>query len=299
MKRNDLCWCGSQRKWKHCHYPEKPTLSWEDKKRFYASRYEIILKTPEQIKKIRNACQITARILDELCRAAKKGVSTEELDQYSRELHKKYDAIPAPLNYGVPPFPKTICTSLNEVICHGIPNDVPLKDGDIMNIDVSCIVDGYYGDCSRMVLIGNVPEIKKQVCQASLECLHESIAILKPGIPLYAIGDVIEECAAKYGFSVVDQFVGHGVGIKFHENPYVAHHKNHCPIPLETGMIFTIEPMINVGKKEGVIDPSNQWEARTIDSKPSAQWEHTVLITDDGYEILTLLNGQPLVLETL
>lgn len=290
MKRNSPCWCGSQKKWKHCHYPMKPENPSDNLRQLYASRYDIMLKTPEQIEKIRKACQVTAQILDALCEAAKEGVTTNELDQLSRDLHKRYHAIPAPLNYGHPPFPKTICTSLNEVICHGIPNDIPLKQGDIMNIDVSCIVDGFYGDCSRMVMIGEVPEIKKKVCEASLEALNAAISILEPNLPLYEIGEVIENCAAKYGFSVVDQFVGHGVGIQFHENPYVAHHRNSCQIPLAPGMIFTIEPMINVGKKEGIIDPTNHWEARTCDNQPSAQWEHAVLITDSGYEVLTLLD---------
>ncbi|AQT77112.1 methionyl aminopeptidase [Chlamydia gallinacea] len=290
MKRNDPCWCGSQYKWKHCHYPQRSSqASWIQQKNYYASQYNIILKTPEQIDKIRTACQVTAQILYELCQSAKEGVTTEELDQLSRKLHKEYQAIPAPLNYGSPPFTKTICTSLNEVICHGIPNDIPLKNGDIMNIDVSCIVDGYYGDCSKMVMIGEVSEVKRRVCQASLECLDAAIAILKPNLPLYKIGEVIEDCADRYGFSVVDQFVGHGIGIEFHENPHVPHYRNRCNIPLVPGMIFTIEPMINVGKKEGVIDPNNHWEARTCDNKPSAQWEHTVLITETGYEILTLL----------
>ncbi|WP_100934133.1 methionyl aminopeptidase [Candidatus Chlamydia corallus] len=290
MKRNEPCWCGSQRKWKQCHYPQPPKMSSEALKQHYASQYSIILKTPEQKAKIYTACQVTARILDELCKASQKGVTTNELDQFSQELHKKYDAIAAPLHYGSPPFPKTICTSLNEIICHGIPNDIPLKDGDIMNIDVSCIVDGYYGDCSRMVMIGEVPEIKKKVCQASLECLNDAIAILKPGIALCEIGEAIEARSDLYGFSVVDQFVGHGVGIEFHENPYVPHYRNRSMIPLAPGMIFTIEPMINVGRKEGIIDPKNQWEARTCDNQPSAQWEHTIAITERGYEILTLLN---------
>lgn len=294
MKRNEPCWCGSRRKWKHCHYPEAPR-NWEALKKFYASQYNIILKNADQIDKIRTACQITATILNELCKAAQIGVSTEELDLFSRELHKKYDAIPAPLNYGTPPFPKTICTSLNDVICHGIPNNQPLQSGDILNIDVSCIVDGFYGDCSRMVIIGETSPLKQQVCQASLECLQAAIAILKPGLPLYKIGDAIEECASQYGFSVVNQFVGHGVGIAFHEDPYVPHHKNNCSIPLAEGMTFTIEPMINVGKKEGFIDPHNHWEARTCDHLPSAQWEHTLLITPTGYEILTLLDDSALV----
>ncbi|WP_213318928.1 methionyl aminopeptidase [Chlamydiifrater volucris] len=291
MSRNDLCWCGSKKKWKHCHYPikgmqEKPKdiISW------YRSKYGILIKSDVEIRKIRNACQVTAHILNELCSAAKEGITTKELDALSRKLHSKFSAIPAPLHYGTPPFPATICTSLNEVICHGIPNDTPLKKGDILNIDVSCIVDGFYGDCSRMVLIEPVSEEKQLVCKASLEGLEKAINILRPDLPIYAIGDTIEDVAAEYGFSVVDQFVGHGVGIQFHEEPYIPHHRNKCNTPLAPGMTFTIEPMINVGRKEGVLDSKNHWEARTVDGKPSAQWEHTLLITEEGCEILTLLN---------
>ncbi|WP_213358347.1 methionyl aminopeptidase [Chlamydiifrater phoenicopteri] len=290
MNRNDPCWCGSKKKWKHCHYPNKQiqdkTLSIASQ---YRSKYGILIKNDYEIKQIRNACQVTAHILNELCLAAKEGTTTNELDELSQKLHKEFSAIPAPLNYGHPPFPKTICTSLNEVICHGIPNDTPLRKGDILNIDVSCIVDGFFGDCSRMVIIDPVPEEKKLVCEASLKCLEQAINILKPEIPVHAIGDVIEDVAAEYGFSVVDQFVGHGVGIQFHEEPYIPHHRNNCSIPLAPGMTFTIEPMINIGNKKGFIDPKNHWEARTVDGKPSAQWEHTLLITEEGCEILTLL----------
>ncbi len=288
INRNDLCWCGSKKKWKFCHYPNKGTNI--NKKEEYLKKYGIILKSPEEIKKIKKACNVTAIILNELCNAAKEGVTTNELDILSRQLHKEFNAIPAPYHYGSPPFPKTICTSLNEVICHGIPNNEPLKRGDILNIDVSCIVNGFYGDCSRMVTIPPVSKQDALLCEVALECLNESIQILRPNLPICAIGDTIEEIAKKHGFSVVHQFIGHGVGLSFHEEPPIPHHKNKINIPLVEGMIFTIEPMINAGVAEGTIDKKNHWEARTIDNKKSAQWEHTVLITQTGYEILTLLN---------
>ncbi|MGH2639869.1 MAG: methionyl aminopeptidase, partial [Rhabdochlamydiaceae bacterium] len=195
----------------------------------------------------------------------------------------------ASLGYGEPPFPKSICTSLNEVICHGIPDDRLLQKGDIINIDVSCILDGYYGDCSAMVMIEPVDEEKKRVVDVSKECLRRSIDILKPGILVSEIGQVIEDYARAHQCSVVNQFVAHGVGLEFHEPPQVPHHYNNLAIPLAEGMTFTIEPMINAGVRSGDIDPIDKWTARTSDRKPSAQWEHTVLITQEGHEILTLL----------
>lgn len=253
-------------------------------------KYGIILKTPEQIEKIRHACQVTAHILDQLCKAAKKGVTTLELDELSRKLHKEAGAVPAPLGYGSPPFPKTICTSLNEVICHGIPDKRPLQEGDIVNIDVSCIVDGHFGDCSRMVTIGKISEEKERVTNVSLQCLNRSIKVCKPGNEVWQIGKEIEDYARAQKCSVVNQFVGHGVGIAFHEPPEIPHHYNDLHIPFAPGMIFTIEPMINAGVREGVIDPHDGWTVRTKDGKPSAQWEHTILITETGHEILTLVN---------
>lgn len=290
MGRNDSCWCGSGKKWKKCHFPEQPPISNQDKiAEHYLKNYKIILKSPAQIEGIRRACKLAAHILDCLCKRAKAGVTTDELNTYAEELHREAGAIAAPLHYGHPPFPKSICTSLNEVICHGIPDDTPLKEGDIMNIDVSVILDGYFGDCSRMVMIGPTTPERRLVCDVAYECLYRSIHILKPGVLLHAIGDVIEDFAASQGCSVVNQFVGHGVGLAFHEPPQIPHHRNQIKIPLAAGMTFTIEPMINAGVREAVIDPSNQWVARTRDGKASAQWEHTLLITDSGYEILTLL----------
>lgn len=287
ITRNDPCWCGSGQKWKKCHYPLLPAGASLTKQ--YLREYGIILKTPEQISKIRTACQVTARILDQLCQHAKEGVTTLELDELSRKLHKEMGAIPAPLGYGSPPYPKSICTSLNEVICHGIPDKRPLQKGDIVNIDVSCIVDGVFGDTSRMVIIGPVSEDKQRVVDVSLQCLNLSIQVCKPGNEVWQIGRAIEDYARTKKCSVVNQFVGHGVGVAFHEPPEIPHHYNDLRIPFAPGMIFTIEPMINAGVRDGVLDSSDGWTVRTKDGKPSAQWEHTILITESGHEVLTLI----------
>lgn len=287
MHRNDPCWCGSGKKWKKCHFPEVPKLTRDQLRPLYYKKYQILLKDDKQIQGIREACRLTSDILVETCKLAKAGVTTNELNQLAHKLAVDAGAIPAALHYGHPPFPKSICTSLNEVICHGIPDDVPLKDGDIVNIDVATIYKGYYGDCSCMVNIGQVSPERQLVVDVSYECLMRSIAILKPGVPVSQIGEVIESYATSKGCSVVNQFVGHGVGVDFHENPQIPHHRNHCNILLVPGMTFTIEPMINAGVREAVIDRHNHWTARTKDLRASGQWEHTILITEDGHEILT------------
>lgn len=285
ISRNDPCFCGSGKKWKKCHYPDEgPT---KDLAATYLKKYRIRLKTPEQIAGIKRACKITANILKKLCDAAKEGVTTDELNTLALKLHKEANVIPAPLNYGEPPFPKAICTSLNDVICHGIPDDRPLQNGDIMNIDVSCIADGYYGDCSAMVTIGEISKEQKRVVDTAKTCLTEAISICKPGVKICEIGDVIEQIAKEKKCSVVNQFVAHGVGLEFHEEPQIPHHRNTIQIRMAPGMTFTIEPMINSGSREGMID-DDEWTARTVDGGQSAQWEHTILITENGHEILTV-----------
>ncbi|MBM3193894.1 MAG: methionyl aminopeptidase [Chlamydiae bacterium] len=290
ISRNDPCWCGSGKKYKHCHHPqENPLTTNVNLALQYKKQYGILLKTPAQIEGIRNACKLAAYILNEACQLVKQGVTTNQINDLIVKLHKEHNAIPAPLGYGDPPFPKACCTSLNEVICHGIPNDTPLKNGDFLNIDVTSILNGYYGDCSAMVAIGTIDPEKKLVMETAYECLMRSIHILKPGILIHEIGDVIEDYAASHKCSVVNQFVGHGVGINFHEAPQIPHHTNNLKIPFVEGMTFTIEPMINAGKRGAQIDPIDKWTARTVDGRASAQWEHTILITKDGHEILTLL----------
>lgn len=291
IQRNDLCWCGSGKKWKKCHFPDPGNVgknhSLGDLRKLYFQKYGIFIKNDQQIEGIRKACHLASQILDATCEKAKEGITTLELNDFAHQLHLDAGAIPAPLHYGAPPFPKSICTSLNDMICHGIPNEIPLQEGDILNVDVTAILNGFYGDCSRMVTIGNISSESQLVVDVSYECLMRAIAPLKRGVPLSQVGKEIESYATEHHCSVVNQFVGHGVGIEFHEPPQVLHYRNALNIPLAPGMIFTIEPMINAGVREAIIDPRNHWEARTKDGKMSAQWEHTILITDTGYEILT------------
>lgn len=288
--RNDPCWCGSGKKWKKCHYPSPDPQANSDfgrLKRQYLRDYDILIKNEEQIAGIRRAAHLTAEILEKTCRMAKAGVTTAELDAYAHELHREAGARPAPLNYGHPPFPKSICTSLNEVICHGIPDDRPLQDGDILNIDCSLSIGGYFGDCSQMVQVGEVSAERKHVCDVSYHSLMRSLEVVKPGGLVSDIGAVIEEYATGRGCSVVTQFVAHGIGLQFHEGPQIPHHKNGLDIELIPGMTFTIEPMINAGVSEAVVDEADSWTARTLDGKASAQWEHQLLVTEEGCEILT------------
>jgi methionyl aminopeptidase len=257
----------------------------------YKKKYNILLKNQKQIEGIRHASRTAAKILNILCKEVKPGVTTSHLDKLSRELHRLLNATPAPLGYGNPPFPASICTSLNDVICHGIPDDRPLQEGDILNIDVTSIVDGYYGDLSRMCIVGSCTEEAKRVIQASYEGLKAAINVAKPGTKLSMIGQAIQTVADAAHCSVVHQFVGHGVGVFFHEEPAVYHyaHKTKNDIILQPGMTFTIEPMINIGLSDAVIDKNDKWTARTIDGSLSAQFEHTILITPTGNEILTLI----------
>lgn len=287
MQRNDPCWCGSGKKWKKCHFPEGPKSTFEQLRHHYYKKHQILIKNDKEIEGIREACKLTSDILVATCKMAKEGVTTLELNDYANQLHQDAGAIPAALHYGDPPFPKSICTSFNEVICHGIPDNTPLREGDILNIDIASIYKGYYGDCSYMVTIGKLSEERQLVVDVAYECLMRSIAILKPGIPVSDIGETIEAYAHSKNCSVVNQFVGHGVGVRFHENPQIPHCRNTNNVILVPGMTFTIEPMINAGVREAVIDPKNKWTARTRDNRASAQWEHTLLITEEGHQILT------------
>lgn len=287
--RNDECWCGSGEKWKNCHFPHtghSVDSNISNLKDVYRKNYDIFLKNDSQIDCIRKSCQLASQILQELCKFAKEGITTQQLNTLANKLHQDAGALPAPLNYGEPPFPKSICTSLNDVICHGIPDNTPLKGGDILNIDVTCILKGYYGDCSKMVSIGEISSEKQLVIDVSYESLMKAISICKPGVEILEIGNVIQTYADSKGCSVVHQFIGHGVGLQFHENPQIPHCKNGIKIPMAAGMIFTIEPMINAGSPDAIID-MDEWTARTKDGRASAQFEHTILITENGHEILT------------
>lgn len=247
----------------------------------------VTLKTPAEIDKMRVAGQLAAEVLEMIDEYVKPGITTDELNRICHEyIVNVQKAIPAPLNYKG--FPKSICTSLNHVVCHGIPNDKPLKSGDIMNIDVTVIKDGYHGDTSKMYMVGTVPEWAQRLVRITQECLYKGIGLVRPGARLGDIGEVIQQYAEKSGFSVVREYCGHGIGAVFHEEPQVLHYgKAGTGLELKEGMIFTIEPMINQGRAETRL-LGDGWTAITKDRKLSAQWEHTVLVTADGYEILTL-----------
>ena len=251
----------------------------------------VTIKTPEDIEKMRVAGRLAAEVLEMIGEHVKPGVTTDELDRLCHDyIVNVQKAIPAPLNYKG--FPKSICTSINHVVCHGIPNEKPLKEGDIVNIDVTVIKDGYHGDTSKMFSVGKTPEWADRLCQITQECLYKGIALVKPGARLGDIGEVIQKYAEKNGFSVVREYCGHAIGKEFHEEPQVLNYgRAGTGLELKEGMIFTIEPMINQGRPETRL-LGDGWTAITKDRKLSAQWEHTVLVTADGYEILTLRNDE-------
>ncbi len=250
----------------------------------------IIIKTPEQIEGIRKSSQLAAKTLKHLEQFVKPGITTLELDAIADKFIAEHGAKAATKGYKG--YKHATCISPNDVVCHGVPNDYVVKDGDIINIDVTCILDGYYGDTCRMYEVGNVSEYAKKLVQVTKECLRLGINECKPGNHLGNIGFVINEHAVKHGYSVVFEFCGHGVGIRFHEDPQVDHvaKKNTGPV-LRPGMTFTIEPMINAGKARCKVDRKDGWTARTIDGKLSAQFEHTLLITEDGVEAMTDVFG--------
>jgi len=246
----------------------------------------VIIKTEEEIEKMRIAGRLAARVLEMIEPYVIAGVTTTELnDRCHRYIVEELNAIPAPLNYKG--FPKSICTSVNHVICHGIPNDKPLKQGDMINIDVTVIKDDYHGDTSKMFFVGEPSILAKRLVNVTRECLLKGIEQVKPGNTLGDIGAVIQAHAHANRFSVVREYCGHGIGKGFHEDPQVLHYgKPKTGMALEPGMIFTIEPMINAGKKETRLLP-DQWTVVTKDHSLSAQWEHTILVTEHGSEVLT------------
>ncbi|MBB3103705.1 type I methionyl aminopeptidase [Azomonas macrocytogenes] len=247
----------------------------------------VTIKSPEEIEKMRVAGRLAAEVLEMIAEHVKPGVTTEELDRICHDyIVDVQQAIPAPLNYKG--YPKSICTSVNHVVCHGIPNEKPLKEGDIVNIDITVIKDGYHGDTSKMFLVGKTSEWAERLCKITQECLYKGIAMVRPGTHLGDIGETIQKHAEKNGFSVVREYCGHGIGKVFHEEPQVLHYgRANTGMELQEGMTFTIEPMINQGRAETRL-LGDGWTAITKDRKLSAQLEHTVLVTADGYEILTL-----------
>ena len=246
----------------------------------------VTIKTPEEIEKMRVAGRLAAEVLEMIEPYVQPGVSTDELNtrchQYIVDIQ---DAIPAPLNYHG--FPKSICTSVNHVVCHGIPSDKKLKQGDIINIDVTVIKDGYHGDTSKMFFVGNVPEYAQRLVHITQECLYLGIDMVKPGVRLGDIGAAIQQHAESHRYTIVREYCGHGIGATFHEDPQVLHYgKPNTGLELQPGMCFTIEPMVNLGKRDVKL-LGDDWTVITKDRKLSAQWEHTLGVTEDGCEVFT------------
>lgn len=253
----------------------------------------IVIKTPEQIEKMRIAGRLAAEVLEMIAPFVKTGVTTDELNQICHDhIVDVQDAIPAPLNYHG--FPKSTCISINEVVCHGIPSHKKLREGDIVNIDITVIKDGFHGDTSRMFVVGETTPLKRKLCQVAQESLYEAIKLVRPGVNLGQIGRVIQKIAEPAGFSVVRDFCGHGIGESFHEDPQVLHYydKKCEATVLREGMTFTIEPMVNGGTYRCKVNKKDGWTATTKDGQPSAQWEHTLLVTESGCEILTLRSDE-------
>ncbi|HAT6335211.1 TPA: type I methionyl aminopeptidase [Legionella pneumophila] len=250
-------------------------------------KYTMLVKTPEEIKKMRVAGQLAASVLEMIEPYVIAGTSTKELEQICRQyIVEDLKAIPSTLNhYG---FPACICTSINHVVCHGIPSEKKLKNGDIINIDVTVQKDGYIGDTSKMFLVGNIKPFAKKLVEVTQECLYKAISIVRPGAYLGDIGNIIQTHAEQHGYSIVREFGGHGIGKSMWEDPHIMHFgKPNTGLRLQAGMTFTIEPMLNLGRKE-VKTLGDGWTVVTKDHKLSAQWEHTILVTDNGHEILTL-----------
>ncbi|MBI4294145.1 MAG: type I methionyl aminopeptidase [Betaproteobacteria bacterium] len=257
----------------------------------------IQIKTPEEIEQMRIAGRLAGDVLDYIANHVKPGVTTNELDRLCHDfmVHTQ-GTVPAPLFYAPPgykPYPKSICTSVNHQVCHGVPGERVLKDGDILNIDITVIKNGFHGDSSRMFYVGTPSIQARRLCEITYDCMWRGIRAVRPGGFLGDIGAAIQEYAERHGFSVVREFCGHGIGRKFHEEPQVLHYgRAGTGARLEPGMIFTIEPMINAGKA-AIRELGDGWTIVTKDHSLSAQWEHTVLVTPTGYEILTLSPGAP------
>lgn len=285
LGRNDACWCGSNKKYKVCH------MASDEKIEAFARQGHIvpprfILKNREQIEGIRESGKINTAVLDYVAEHIREGMTTEEIDRLVHDKTAELGGIPAPLGYEG--FPKSVCTSINEQVCHGIPSeDVVLKDGDIINVDVSTIYHGYFSDSSRMFCIGNVSDEKKKLVDVTKECVELGLAQVKPWGFMGDMGQAVHDHAVKNGYSVVREIGGHGVGLEFHEEPFVSYvTKKGTEMLLVPGMVFTIEPMVNMGTDEVYTDGGDNWSVYTADGRPSAQWEIQVLVTETGYEVL-------------
>ncbi|MCM1038987.1 MAG: methionyl aminopeptidase [Roseburia sp.] len=286
LGRNDPCWCGSGRKYKTCH------MAFDEKIQKYALEGHIVpdhdmLKTKEQIEGIKESSKINIAVLDHVAENIKVGMCTEEIDRLVYEKTTQMGGIPAPLGYDG--FPKSVCTSINSQVCHGIPSkDDILKEGDIVNVDVSTIYQGYFSDSSRMFMFGEVEPATVRLVETAHKCLDIGLEQVRPWNFLGDMAQAINDFARENGYSIVREIGGHGVGLEFHEEPFVSYVTSKgTEMLMVPGMVFTIEPMVNMGKADIYIDDENGWTVYTEDGLPSAQWEITVAVTEDGYEILT------------
>ena len=286
LGRNDPCWCGSGHKYKACH------MAFDEKIQQYALEGHIVpehdmLKSKEQIEGIKESSKINIAVLDYVAEHIQIGMSTEEIDRLVYEKTTQMGGIPAPLGYEG--FPKSVCTSLNEQVCHGIPSEKDiLKNGDIVNVDASTIYNGYFSDSSRMFMLGDVAPETKKLVETAHKCLDIGLEQVKPWNFLGDMAQAINDYAKANGYSIVREIGGHGVGLEFHEEPFVSYvTRKGTEMLMVPGMVFTIEPMVNMGKADIYIDDVNDWTVYTEDGLLSAQWEVTVAVTEDGYEILT------------
>lgn len=287
LKENDPCWCGSGKEYKDCHMEFDKILRIKAKHPKAEIPTHDMIKTPEQIEGIRAAGVVNDAVLDAVAEKIHVGMTTEEIDQIVYNKTIELGGIPAPLNFEG--FPKSVCTSINDQVCHGIPSEkVILRDGDIVNVDCTTIYKGYYADASRMFMIGNVSPVAKRLVRVTKESMDLCIKNLKPFDQLGDLGAIIVKHCHNNGFSVVREVGGHGVGVGFHEDPYVCHvGRRKEGMVLAPGMVFTIEPMVNSGKRHIYLDEGDGWGIYTADGSLSAQWEYTVVMTDKGLEILS------------
>ena len=284
--RNDPCWCGSGKKYKACHAAFDEKIA-----RFAQEGHRVptrdLIKNADQIAGIKESAKINVAVLDYIEEHIHAGMSTAEIDKIVYDMTTSMGGIPAPLNYEG--YPYSVCTSVNEQVCHGFPSeDVILKEGDIVNVDCSTILNGYFSDSSRMFCIGEVSPEKKRLVEVTKECVYKGLEAVHPWGFLGDMGQAVHDHAYANGYTIVREIGGHGVGLKFHEEPWVRYHsKKGTEMLLVPGMIFTIEPMVNMGDVEIYIDDENGWEVYTEDGLPSAQWEIMVLVTEDGTEVLS------------
>lgn len=283
--RNDPCWCGSGKKYKRCHIDFDEKIEEFEGAGHIVPSHEI-LKNAEQIEKIKESAKINIAVLDYVAEHIKAGISTAEIDKWVYDITTKMGGVPAPLNFEG--FPKSVCTSINNEVCHGIPSeDVIIKDGDIINVDVSTNLNGYFSDSSRMFCIGNVSQENRKLVEETKNAVYEGLKQVKPWGFLGDMGQAVNDYVKSKGYSVVREVGGHGIGLEFHEDPWVSYiSKKGTEMLMVPGMIFTIEPMVNAGKPDIFVDEDNGWTIYTEDNSMSAQWEIQVLVTEDGYEII-------------